>query len=72
VAPKIVHTQDVKKEPEVHQGVALHMVGVIDVKRKAATKEPRARPSSVKHMVGGGAVNFLGVPRVLRVVLIAA
>jgi hypothetical protein len=48
------------------------MVGVIDVKRKAATKELRARPSSVKHMEGGGAVNFLGVPRVLRVVLIAA
>jgi hypothetical protein len=72
VAQKIVHTQDAKKEPEVRQGGALHMVEVIDVKRKAATKEPRARPSFVKHMVGGGAVKFLGVPRVRRVVLIAA
>lgn len=50
----------------------MHMVGVTDVKRKAATKELRARPSSVKHMEEGGAVNFLGVPRVLRAVLIAA
>lgn len=48
------------------------MVGVIDVKRKAATKELRVRPSSVKRMEVGGAVNFLDVPRVLRVVLIAA
>lgn len=48
------------------------MVGVTDVKRKAATKELRARPSSVKHMEGGDAVNFLDVPRVLRAVLISA
>lgn len=61
-----------EKEPEVHLGYALLMVGVEGAKRKAATKEQRARPSSVRPMEGGGAVSTLDAPRVPKAVLITA
>jgi hypothetical protein len=48
------------------------MVGVEGAKRKAATKEQRARLFSVKLMEGGGAVTILDARRVLKAVLITA
>ena len=72
VAQKSVHSQVVQKEPGVHPGGALPTVGVEGAKRKAATKELRARPSSVKPMEGGSAVNTLDVPKVPKAGLISA
>ena len=47
-------------------------VGVEGAKRKAATKEQRARLFFVKLMEGGGVVAILDAPRALKVVLITA
>lgn len=72
LAQKSVHFQDVKKEPEVHQGDALPTVGVEGAKRQAATKELKERPSSVKLTEGESAVTTSDVPKALKAALNSA
>jgi len=72
VPQKFVRIQDAEEGAGVHQGAALHMVGAEGATKRAAAKELRARPSSVRLMEEGGVASILDAPRALKVVLISA